>query len=282
MKRAFLCCALLLCFSHFLGAQNEPVQSPLMIGEKQLEAKLYTSIYSKTQTDGFDLANSRSTFLTSFLQFLYGDSPTLNLGLDVVFKSNVLGDDLSESPFKSLSFSDFDGFLFNERGDTLRRRDGIPVRTEARAGIAHIGPKVRILPISSLPRLIFQQTIYFPLNRSVDGRTISVSQLAYAARLSEGLDLYAEISVWLPRELSSQQFLFVKLFPSYKLTNGIYVFGQFTLPFEAGGGIKVYPFGQFEIELSYTKLFSIDPFISQEDNPRTFNFGVRTLFGSNN
>ncbi|MEM0939746.1 MAG: hypothetical protein AAF600_09200 [Bacteroidota bacterium] len=114
------------------GQNNLQNYTPSILFDKgDWEFKTFQNLY--TQTKSFDDSESkvdngvRETFFTSINQFLYGVNDQINVGIDVWVKASNNDDD---------EFS-------------------------ASAGISGFGPKIKIAPIKSLPRLSLQSTYLF-------------------------------------------------------------------------------------------------------------------------
>lgn len=282
MKIAKIILLGLFCF----GLQNKMLsqdsqskfKSALLLKEKKSELKFYTSLYTLEGTDGFSDFNTRSSYLASFFQYFFGDGPNFNWGVDAIYRSNVQNDLLDNSSLKTLSFDNSTIYRFDTNGDTLRNAGGGTIPIKSRAGLVHLGPKVKFAPIKSIPDLVFQQTIYFSINEQVDSRNLFVSQLAYYKQFTSKFGLYAEASIWLPREQNTGQWYFLKTFWGYMLAPKVQIYAMNTFPHEYGGGIKLFTGFGLELDLFASYLFSWKPWVQNGDQPMTMAFGLRQEF----
>ncbi|MEM6737227.1 MAG: hypothetical protein AAF620_14275 [Bacteroidota bacterium] len=125
--------SILLSFWFLVSGQNnlQNYTPSILFDKGDWEFKTFQNFY--TQTKSFDDSESkvdngvRETFFTSINQFLYGINDQINVGVDVWVKaSNNDSDEFSTS-----------------------------------AGISGFGPRIKVAPIKSLPRLSLQSTYLF-------------------------------------------------------------------------------------------------------------------------
>ena len=115
------------------------------------ELKWFNNLY--TQTAFFDEAgsrrplNARTTYFTGILYTLFGWSETVNVGLDLYFKS-VRTDRKDSSPFSILRF---------ETGPN------------ARTALATVAPKIKIVPFAAIPNLSMQTLLVIPVAADLQG-----------------------------------------------------------------------------------------------------------------
>ncbi len=265
-----------------------------LLPKKGIELKVFNALYTQRKFEGFEKLNSRSTYFSIFNQFLYGIHPKVNAGIDFVFKSNVVNDFASSSPFKTLAFqnkTEFQSFdcpgehhanslckndvTGSRLRDTLRNYEGQPVQTESRIGLSHIGPKVRFNPFKKWQsNLSLQQTFYIPVNKSVDGQFISFTQFFYDKTLSPRTQLFVELSFWVPFAPEFKPlYPFAKAFFSYFPSEKSSIYVMTTVPFEYGIGTKYRIAPRIELEFLATWYVPL-PAINNGARANTFNFGV--------
>ncbi len=278
-----------------LSATNQQAyRASVLLQPGQREIKVFNSVYTQKDFDGFEQLNSRDTYFSSFIQYLYGQNEQLNIGFDVVLKSNLLNDFSDALPFRALglrTFREIQSFRCDAPGrnlaegsfcgspghsgrDSLRDWEGGLLETTGAAGIAHIGPKVKFNPLRSRGNLSLQQTLYFPVQDDLDGRFISFSQLFYDRLIGNRFQLFSELSLWTSLAPEFHIDSFFKLFFSYFPTNRWTVYATTTVPYEFGVGSKFFITPQLEVELLYTYLAPIERYVGFS-RPRTFNLGIR-------
>lgn len=247
-----------------------------LLGPRQFELKIFNSLYTQQQYDGFEQLNSRSSFFSSFFQYLHGNKKPFNLGFDVVVRSHIINDLASNSPFKAIQNSSFDEMRTMEEGRLLQDIDGRVLTTSGRFGFSHIGPKIRIHPFKKNRNISFQQTLYLPITKEVDGQTIAFSQLFYDKLVGTQSQLFVEASLWTPIRPTFRIDPFLKVFYSYFPTSKWTVYGMVGLPNELGIGTKYLVAKNVEIELLYTN-YLIQRVAVKDRIAQTFNFGIRVM-----
>ena len=252
-----------------------PYQASRLLNEGSVEVKLFNSLYTQTAFDGFDLPNSRSTFLSSFLQFLSGTkNQNINWGFDVIYRSNVIDDFADASPFKALQFKYGSQAAIAKDGHQLTDSDGNPFTTYFRHGFSHIGPKIKFHPIRKWRNITLQQTVYIPLQSDLGGDYISFTQLFFDWRLNSHWYLFLDAQLWMPIYPDVAPNPNLKAFLSYVPNRKWIIYGTSTLPKEFGLGVKYNITPNLEIEGLYTYYLPIDLFVGFV-RPETFNFGFR-------
>ncbi len=279
-----------------IDVQDQPqrYRASVLLDRKSVELKIFNSMYTERRFDGFEKFNSRSTYFSSYTQFLYGWSDKINVGGDLVIKSNVVNDLASSFPLETLNFknantyktidckdtdiniSPFSKCKDNsmQRFDTLRYADGQVIQTSSAAGLAHIGPKIKFNPIRKWANLSLQQTLYIPIQKAVDGQLISFTQLFYDKPIKDHSQLFIEASLWTPFTPDFNINPFLKIFYSYFPTNKWTVYAMTSVPLEIGAGTKYFITPNIEIEFLYTYYLPIDYFLGDK-RPVTFNIGIR-------
>jgi len=219
----------------------------------------------------------RETYFSSINQFLYGLNSYLNIGLDVWVK-NV---NLEQSTLNNWW------------------------------AVSGIGPKIKIAPFKSIPRLSIQSTLLFPLANDLEGRapdnmnaflehdrTLWMNQVFYDQSLGSKFQIFLQQAFWYSmvrdsfREnnyLQTPTSAFLSYFPNQRVT--LYAMSEFwpthydtnqqqTAAFhsyflQSGGGVKyqLVP-GLIEMELLYTNFWMGSDF---EGAGETFNLGIRVI-----
>ncbi len=272
-----------------------PFRASALLAPGVTEVKIFNSLYTQTTNDGFDHPNSRGSFFSSFTQVLYGWKNNLNIGFDFVYKSNVTNDFAGASPFKTLQFqkswtyqtfdcnsqgvniSDLSGCRLDavpDRRDTLHHADGGSMQTHQDIGLSHFGPKIKFSPIKKWSNLSLQQTLYIPIQKAVDGSTVSFTQLFYDKPIGTKSQLFVEGSLWMIVQPDFRPFPFIKAFYSYFPTKKWTVYGMAANLVEYGAGMKYFILPQLEIELLYTYYLPWEA-VMQDRRAMTFNFGIR-------
>ena len=279
-----------------IDLKNQPqrYRASALIQKNKIELKVFNSMYTERKFDGFEKLNSRSTYFSSFFQFLYGLNSNFNIGGDIVIKSNVVNDLRNSFPLEALNFRNHNTFqsiecadpshnlsplsICKDNGmhlfDTLRMADGQVLETRSSAGLAHIGPKVKFNPIKKWTGFSLQQTLYIPVQQNVDGQFISFTQFFYDKPIKDHSQLFIEASLWTPVSPNFRVNPFFKVFYSYFPTNKWTVYAMTTIPFEVGAGTKYFITPKLEIEFLYTYYLPIDYFLDGR-RPMTFNIGFR-------
>ncbi|NNE29385.1 MAG: DUF547 domain-containing protein [Saprospiraceae bacterium] len=236
-----------------------------LIAKGNWEFKSFQALYSEKRKDGFDQFNSRSSFFSSFNQFTYGAGSNLNLGFDLVLKRNFQNDFVSSSPFAL-----FNSDNIQSRVDTLTNAEGDVLRRQQAQGLSHIGPKVKFKPFSKIPKLTFQQTAYFPIQKSVDGQWVSFSQFFYDQNLGSRASLFLELSFWTVVHPDFNVFPIPRSFISYFPNKYITIYGLVALYGEFGVGTKINLTRRIELELLHSQFLE-----NNGKRAQTFNLGVR-------
>ena len=252
------------------------IRASRLLAKGQFELKIFNSLYTQKQYDGFEELNSRSSYFSSFIQFIKGGNKRYNWGLDLVIRSHVVNDFVNSSPFGAIQTSNFDTYRTLAGGDSLRTAGGELIDTYGRFGPAHIGPKIKFHPFKKYRNLSFQQTLYLPLDKKVDGQLISFSQLFYDQLIGTRSQLFVEASLWTPLQPSFRVDPFLKVFYSYFPSDRWTIYGMVGLPNEIGGGLKFLLADHVELELLYTN-YLIQRIGVNDRIAETFNLGIRIM-----
>lgn len=266
---------------------NSYYQASNLYRKGQFEVKIFNALYTQSSFDGFPNLNSRSSYFSSFGQFLFGTNKNINYGFDVVYKSNIVNDVASASPFDVLRFQNrtdvaildcVDDIHENKRiglvQDSLRNSDGMVLNRTIQHGLAHLGAKVKFNPIRKWSKLSLQQTVYAPIDQSVDGAWISYTQLMWDKQLSSQTALYTEVGFWTTVHPDFKVLPLAKAFFSYFPNNRWTLYAMTTVPVEYGLGTKFLIRPNLEIEFLYSHYLPLD-FILNHVRPSTYNIGFR-------
>ncbi|MEM1123216.1 MAG: DUF547 domain-containing protein [Bacteroidota bacterium] len=247
-----------------------------LLRKKQFELKIFNSLYTQQQYDGFSNFNSRSSYFSSFFQYLIGSEQRFNVGVDFVLRSQIVNDLATHSPFLAIQTKQFDEFRNTANGEQLQSSEGTPIQTSGRFGASHIGPKIKVHPFQKNRNFSLQQTLYVPIDQEVDGQFISFTQLFYDKLIGTQTQLFVEASLWSPLQPTFRVDPFFKVFYSYFPTSRWTVYGMVGLPSEVGVGTKYLVAKNFEIELLYTN-YALQRIAIKDRVAQTFNLGFRFM-----
>lgn len=187
---------------------------------------LYTQNTGRNENgDSFDF-NERQTFLNAMYQFTIGTSENgrFNIGFDITATQALYDGDRRGNPFKVLLFED---------GEF------------SRTVLSGIGPRVRVVPLASLPNFSIQSTFLFPVASEMEtprftahDRYTSFTQFFYDHELSRKWRLFMELDILYRIKRYSNQVNFLRLpvsaflsyFPNSKIS--IYGFSQYSPRYE--------------------------------------------------
>jgi len=260
----------------------------VLYNKGQWEFKMFNNLY--TQTKGFDSDGnktdfgSRSNFLTSINQFLFGVNSSINVGADIWINSVRINDSTQDSPFNILKFEQ---------------------SPNTRTTVGYVGPKIKLIPFKKLSQLSFQTTFLIPTSSDMEGNMngrpflardsyISITQIFYDYSISNKFQLFFQVSPWIyidkdkPEEnnsrvsVASPASIFLSYFPTQRYT--VFVQQEFWPNYggtgitswfrQEGVGMKVQIIeGILEAEASYTR-FSHG---RNSGAGQTFNFGLRLI-----
>lgn len=254
---------------------NEPdryiASAPISSGNT--ETKIFSGIYTQQLNE-----ESRSTFFTSNLSFLYGIKPGLNIGFDLRYRRVTNG-----------AFADSPLAVFG---------NGTP--GQSRSGITNIGPKVRWAPKTRWPNFSVQSSFGIPVGKNLEGDATrpyidwdgptSWTQVFNDFPIGTKFSVFAEIDLLLEdigfnkernfNRLSTPVTSILSYYPTSRITiYGLANFSPFLTPtfdYFAQGGIGAkYNFSDaVGIEALYTKF--TNGFLRQNNGQAsTINFGIR-------
>jgi hypothetical protein len=162
----------------------------VLMRKGQWELKLFNNLY--TQTAGYDAEGrrsnfgSRSTYNTLLAQSLFGFRPRISFGVDAWVKSVHLGTEGS---------SPLDVF-------------GIGSSSVSRTALSAIGPKVKLAPLRSAPRLAVQSALLIPIAPDQEGVSngrpflasdsyLWLTQVFYDHAITRRVQVFAQVAPWL-------------------------------------------------------------------------------------
>ncbi len=240
-----------------------------LLPRRHYELKIFNNLY----TQKIEADNSRSTFLTTFTQFLYGIHPRINAGFDVKLRS-VRNATLPSSPFSVLKLDN---------------------SSQARWGLTAIGPRIRIAPVPKWTNFSVQSVWLFPVGNDLEGLSIEKTFIDWDGMvwwtqafndfaIGRSFSLFLQSDILLENIGRGSRFTtpvkaIFSYFPTSKST--IYTTAEYAPTWEspdyyvqAGIGVKYQITRQMEIEFLYT-WFENKYLADNEGQARTINFGFR-------
>ncbi len=146
----------LLLAGHLLAQRDDlPYLPSKLYDTGGYEIHLFNNYF--TWSDGAPKTNYKYDFFTSNLQFLYGISTKLNVGLDVKLRS-----------VSQTSGTDIPAFEALQWKNTGKYDDGL-TKGYRRSGVTALGLRWKIAPFENVPNFSIQQTVYIPLGKELEG-----------------------------------------------------------------------------------------------------------------
>ncbi len=245
-------------------AQQQVFTSGLFLKEKQWEAKIYNNLYTQFEPYAAPKTNKRGTYFSSFIQTNFGTKWGVNLGFDLIYKSNISNDLGSNSPLRVFNF---------ERQILRQRPTGDDFYTESNHGLSHVGIRARFKPFKS-ERLTFQQAFYAPLRSDLDQNWVSATDIFFEYNFSKWA-IFVDAGNWLQFGKNGETpFRYAKIFLGSLVSKKIGPFLMLNLPYEIGGGVKFFARRGIELEAMYTRWLPVKRIVENRQ-PETFNFGFR-------
>jgi hypothetical protein len=263
--------------------QNLQQYTPSILFNKgQWEFKSFQNLYTQTKSFNANLAKQESgrgheSYFSSINQFLIGLSPSINIGADVWIKSVAL--------------------------------EKVNANNQNWTAVSVAGPKIKIAPFKTIPRLSIQSSLLFPVAKNQEGvnnknaflendRTLWLTQLFYDKQFNDKWQLFLQQAFWYSivrdsfRENNYVQTPtsgFLSYFPTTRVT--IYAMTEFwpthynsnkqegeafaTFFAQSGiGGKYQIVLGRLEIEGLYTNFWLGS---EGEGAGQTFNVGIRVI-----
>lgn len=256
----------------------QPIIGSAALPQGAFEIKSFNGAYtSKYHNDAFG-NRLRSTFFSSFNSFTYGLNGRLDLGGDLVFRSTLMGDFSDESIFRVFTLPN--GICVHEDVANMGVLDSIQISKVS--GLSHFAPTVRWVPFKKLPTFSLRQAIYAPIQRSVDGSWIWVTQVSYAHNFNPKHQLYLDFTIWqtiYPDQPFRVSMPFFKVFYTCLPTNRFSFYATTTWLFEWGAGAKFLILPNLEIEFlatRYLPIQQVENYFGQ--GASTLNMGMRYRF----
>ena len=234
------------------------------------EIKLFNNLYTQTAI------NSRNSFYTGLINYLYGIGPRFNIGFDARIRSVSLGPE-SES-------------IFDVFGGSLQNRSGLTA----------FGPKIRWALIPKWDNFSIQSALTFGLGDNLTGQQGNIfidwdgpswnTQVFNDFTLSDDFSLYTEIAfIWEDIGQESEGKANQKSIPITAILQyfigrdwTVYTLGNYA-PFLQADGDNFYQYGlgtkyrftdNFEMELLVTD-FNRKILSDIDGNASTYNLGLR-------
>jgi hypothetical protein len=238
----------------------------LFMSKGKYELKLFNNLYTETGAYNNTL-NKRSSFLSSFLQLTVGTNQRINYGFDLIYKSSINNDLPSGSPLTVFEF---------KNKVSSQMINGNEFITDRSHGLSHAGGRIRLKLFKDY-RFTVQQALYLPTMKN-SGMIVNTDIFFEYLHPSKKVMLFGDAGVWYP--INQGPFIYGKLFAGTLIAKRLAIYTMLNLPYEVGGGVKLFIAPKLEMELLYTKWLPIEAFIGQ-NNPTTFNIGVRYTNFSN-
>lgn len=291
-----LVCSTFGVFSQEEESSNVQTFTPSKLLKKgQIDAQLFNNLYTQTVYSDANRdkinANQRSTYFTTFGQFVFGVSKSarFNLGADVIFKSVRNDSDPKSASLKVLQFEN---------------------ANYARTAVTAVGPKIKFSPFKGIPDFSVQSAFWIPIAPDLEGdangkpwldwnRFTSWTQVFYSQQLGSKWQLFYEVDVlfrftkpanWYPTNqvkgnlLSTPASFFVNYFSSGKST--IYLMAQYWPTFGLDTGFsydsdfaQVGIGGKYQITSHLALELQFSDFVVGKNSGlgRTYNLGIRYI-----
>ncbi|MFT6716079.1 MAG: hypothetical protein ACJA0Q_000708 [Saprospiraceae bacterium] len=266
-----------------------------LLKKGQVDVQLFNNLYTQTAFRDMDRdlveLDQRSTYFATFTQVLFGTSKSarVNWGVDVIFKSVRVDNDVKSAAIK----------VFNFESSNLTR-----------TAVTAIGPKIKFSPFKNNPNFSIQSALWIPIASDLEAdanakpwldwdRFTSWTQFYYSQQLGSKFQLFYEIDLlarfskpasWYENNTAKSNFLstpasfFVNYFTTSKST--VYAMVQYAPNFEFNGGTaidsdyaqvgiggKYQLTSHFAVELLYSNFFTA----KNAGAGRTYNVGLRYI-----
>ncbi|MGB1206852.1 MAG: DUF547 domain-containing protein, partial [Chitinophagales bacterium] len=252
--------------------RRRPYQTSSLLGKGGIEYKMFNNLYTQ------NVQQYRSTFFTSFSQFLYGVNKKLNVGFDAKIRAVASG----QTPHSPLAV-----FQFRE------------MQQNNRFGLTALGPKIKFTPFPKKQFIAMQSSILFPVNKKLvvgneqvfidNNGTSWWTETFFDKQISNKISLFAAANVFIDniqfKNINQISIYFplkaiFSYFPSSKTT--VYALAEFApyvdSPFnfyaQSGLGAKYEIKSGIELEALYS-FFTNTYLIENQGNAHTFNIGFR-------
>ncbi|MEM9546511.1 MAG: DUF547 domain-containing protein [Bacteroidota bacterium] len=240
-----------------------------------IELKIFNNLYSQV-TNPPDEPQFRSTFLTTRLSFLYGQSNRFNVGFVTQYR-RVLNSTGESSPF-----------------DVFQSLEGL----NGRQGVTAFGPQIRWAPVKGWTNFSVQSSLTFPIGNELSGGSdtpfldwsgpVFWTQFFNDKSIGDKFSLFTEIDLLVEdiggsgrsNRVSTPMTVIFSWFPQKNFTvYGLVNYSPFFVqPYDYfrqfGMGMKYQITRDFEVELLFTD-FSNKYLSSNFGQAATYNFGFR-------
>jgi len=266
-----------------------------LLKKGQVDVQLFNNLYTQKAFRDMDRKlidqNQRATYYATFAQVLLGTSKSarVNWGVDVIFKSVRLDNDVKSASLKVLSFES---------------------SSSTRTALTTIGPKIKFSPLKNNPDFSIQSALWIPIASDLEGdgngkpwldwnRFTSWTQFFYSQQIGRKFQFFYEADLlvklakpasWYINDvakgnvLSTPVSFFVNYFTTSKST--VFLMTQYAPSFafnggnaidsdyaQAGVGGKYQLTSNFAIELLYSNFFTA----KNAGAGRTYNIGLRYI-----
>lgn len=164
----------------------------ILLDKGRWEFKSFLNMYTQTKQFMFWRKQNvaRSTYLTWINQFSFGINKRINIGAEFWSKNVLDGGPKTENPLNVFT-------AFSE--------------PEFRASPLYLGPKLKISPLKSLPRISLQSTFLIPVANDFEGRSrtdekaflflewdryLWINEIFWDAQLSARWQLFTKAAIW--------------------------------------------------------------------------------------
>ena len=252
--------------------RRRPYQTSPLLAKNGTEYKMFNNLYTQ------NVQQYRSTFFTSFSQFLYGINKKLNVGFDAKIRAVASG----QTPQSPLA-----AFHLGQKNQNNR------------FGLTAFGPKIKFTPFPKKQFIAMQSSILFPVNKKLligneqvfidNNGTSWWTETFFDKQFNNKLSLFSAANVFIDniqfKNLNQISVYFplkaiLSYFPSSKTTVyalaefAPYVDSRFNFYAQSGLGAKYEIKSGIELEFLYS-FFTNTYLIENQGNASTFNVGFR-------
>lgn len=285
LKAHLIVCAMLIAIISVNAQTNIRTFTPSStIRDGSFQAKWFNSLFTQTKErdkDGETRAlNGRQSYFTSTLQTSYGVTDRFNIGVDAVFTRFKLDSTSTTSPLG----------VFGKGSEFSKSR------------LSYFGPSIKIAPITSVPRLSYQATLWIPIGANLespqfiaDDQYIWYNRFFYDRNISKDLLIFleADLNYRFVRKSLRTNYLrtpisvFLSYFPQDKLT--FFINGQYSPRFEKLPKMTKFFFsqwytqvglgGKYQLTKAWELEFSYAKFVAAKNDGAgdIINLGLRYL-----
>lgn len=263
MKRFFVALVVLILSQPLAGQQaggTNVFTGGLFMPAGRWEAKFYNNLFTQREPQ-YAKPDMRSSFNTSFMQLTFGSTHNINVGFDVLYRSNITNAFANSSPFAVFAFmnKELESSYMGETTTALFSH-----------GLANMGPRIRTKPFKN-KKFTLQQSVYLPVGAMGNGWIIN-TDLFFEHVHNGKYMIFGDLGLWYP--LDADPFPYARLFAGTLLASRFGPFVMVNLPYELGLGTKIFITRKIELEFMYSKWLPWQ-FIVEDRRPATFNFGLR-------